>query len=222
MMNGVTSELKASDHHQVDEQDRDAHRGEQAAEGLGLLRGHASEPDIGARRDRPGVAQTLDRAPRTAADVAPVSPLVISAVIVADGLASIRVMRPWTSAWLDGRDRARAGPAWSADRQRAELLDRVQRLGIEPNDERDRRFVAQRDPTDGRGRERAPDCVPTWAAVMPIASAFVRVHADLDLRRGLRRGRSSRFVRLGSPASARRTASVVDSTTAASSAVTMT
>ena len=36
--------------------------------------------------------------PWTATDVAPVSPLVISAEIVADGASSIRVIRPCTSA----------------------------------------------------------------------------------------------------------------------------
>ena len=62
MMNGVTSELKASDHHQVDEQDRDAHRGEQAAERLALLGRHAAELDLGARRDRAVGAQVVDDA----------------------------------------------------------------------------------------------------------------------------------------------------------------
>ena len=38
--------------------------------------------------------------PWTATDAAPVSPLVISALIVAEGDSSIRVIRLWTSAWV--------------------------------------------------------------------------------------------------------------------------
>jgi hypothetical protein len=50
--------------------------------------------------------------PWTATDAAPVSPLVISALIVAEGDSSIRVIRLWTSAWSRPRSpRAARGPS---------------------------------------------------------------------------------------------------------------
>ena len=43
--------VEREDHHHVDQQDRDAHRGEQATERLVLLLGDAGERDVDAGRD---------------------------------------------------------------------------------------------------------------------------------------------------------------------------
>ena len=61
MMNGVISELKVEDHHHVDEQDGHAHRGEQAAERLGLLLADAGELDGDADRDAAVGLERVDR-----------------------------------------------------------------------------------------------------------------------------------------------------------------
>ena len=116
--------VEGEHHHQVDEQDRDAHRGEQPAEGLVLLRGHAA-------RGRPGRSVGSCRRPRrssmtpwTATDVAPVSSLVISAVIVADGASSIRVIRALDVDLVDVGDRAERHLDRGPDRQLAQGLER--------------------------------------------------------------------------------------------------
>jgi len=93
MTNGVIRLFEGEDHHHVDEQDGDRHRVEEPAERLPLLLGDAGEPDVHARRDRPAVfrASTVTWADR---ETPPVSLLVMSAVIEAEGAWSIRVMLP--------------------------------------------------------------------------------------------------------------------------------
>ena len=112
--------VEGQDHHHVDEQDGDAHRGEQAAERLVLLLADAGQLDASRRPGSCPRPRGRRCRPATAADTAPVSSLVISAVIDAAGAWSMRVMLPWTSACsteatspsgtlVDGPDRQRRG-----------------------------------------------------------------------------------------------------------------
>ena len=97
MMNGVIERVERQDHREVDEQDRDGHRGEQAAERLVLLLGDTREPDVDVRRDLAGRrrASSISSGPRL---TAPVSTLAMSALIDAAGEPSMRVIDPWAFA----------------------------------------------------------------------------------------------------------------------------
>ena len=113
------------------------------------------------------------------------SPLVISAVIVAEGDSSIRVIRLWTSACstvaIAASGTLTAVPTGSAFSASTE----VETAGVEPEHEVDRLGVAELDPADGRRRQRGPDLGADLGRRESDADRLVRVDPDLDLRRGL-------------------------------------
>ena len=85
-------------HHHVDEQDGDAHRGEQAAEGLALLLADAGQLGGRAGRERACRLEAVE----VGLDGLGHGPGIVagdSAVMDEAGRSSIRVMLPWTSTW---------------------------------------------------------------------------------------------------------------------------
>ena len=133
------------------------------------------------------------------------SPLVITALIVADGASSIRVIRLWTSAWstsaiaderdLDGRCRPAAPGGHPRSRG----------LRVDPEHEVDRVGVAELDAADGLRRQGGPDLGADLGRREPDADGPVRIDPDLDLRRGLDEvARDVRQARLAARAPPRR------------------
>ena len=187
MMNGVIERVEGQHHHHVDEQDGDAHRGEQPAERLGLLLGDAGEPDVDAR---PGSCPSATRASISDCTVwltAPVSSSAISAVMDAAGASSMRVIVPWAVDLLDGRDGPERHLGHGPDRQRRGGPRRSARRPGRPG--RTRRSPGR----PRRGRSASP-CVPDERRADVLRDLgrgeadhdrLVGVGRDLDLGRAL-------------------------------------
>ena len=163
--------VEREDHHQVDEQDRDAHRGEQAAERLVLLLRDARQLDGHAGRD---LASGLERVLGwTPLETAPVSSLVISAVIVAAGDWSIRVMLPWTSACSTS---AIVPSATLVGRPHGQLAERSTEFRPAGSSRTTRAIGSAVGEVRTRSRSSPTSAVrtspPTWAAVSPTPIAL--------------------------------------------------
>ena len=157
----------------------------------------------------------------TAIDVAPVSPLVITALIVADGASLIRVMRLWTSASstsaIADSGTLTAEPTGSA---RSASTESRASASI-----RKTRLTGSASPTWMRptvvGVSTAPDLGADLGRGEAHADRPVRIDPDLDLRRGLDEvARDVRETRTSARAAS--TACAVSATTSASSALTIT
>ena len=158
--------------------------------------------------------------PWTATDVAPVSPLVISAEIVADGASSIRVIRPWTSAWSTAatvpRGALRVVPTGRPRRSSRDVtLSGSTRMTMSTGSASSNWTRPM-----GCGVRALRTSPPIWAAVEPTPMALVASTRTWISGEALTRS-LDRFVRPGSSSSAARTASDVSATTSASSALMM-
>ena len=184
--------------------------------------GHAGELE---RRRRPGSAPSATSASivcRTAIETAPVSSLVISAVIDADG----RLVDPGDAALdvglLDGRDVARAAP-WPPCRPAARCRSSTEVVDSGSSwTTRSTGWPSSNDDLgDGLRDERGADLAGHLCRGRADGERLVRIDRDLDLGRGL----DQVALEVGEVGVACRapstTVAVVDSTRAGSSLLTM-
>ena len=181
--------VEGQDHREVDEQDRDGHRGEQAPERLVLLLRDAREPDVDVRRDLAGGDEAVDLLLDGDADR--------TRVVVGDVGADRRGGRAVDArdrslgvGLLDGRDLAQRDLHHGADGQRLERVDGRHLVGVEADDDRGRAVLVGQLHLRRRGPgERAADLLAHLRRRQADEDRLVRVRGDADLRRALRQVR---------------------------------